>query len=97
MVESSAKKVWAEELKVHTAENKLVYCVAKTYEKITNQRDYFLHKVANKYVANYGVIYIEDLNIKDMDKNHALAKYIRDASWGSSLNYWTTKRKRLVD
>jgi putative transposase len=73
--------------------------VAKTYEKITNQRDYFLHKVANKYVANYGVIYIEDLTIKDMDKNHALAKYIRDASWGKFfelLNYKAEEAGRLI-
>ena len=73
--------------------------IAKTYEKITNQRDYFLHKVANKYVANYGVIYIEDLTIKDMDKNHALAKYIRDASWGKFfelLNYKAEEAGRLI-
>ena len=38
-------------------------------------------KVANPYITNYGVIYIEDLNISGMVKNHHLAKPINDASW----------------
>ena len=56
--------------------------VAKAHEKVSNQRNDFLHKVANHYITNYGRIYIEDLNIKGMSKNHHLAKSIHDASWG---------------
>jgi putative transposase len=56
--------------------------VAKAHEKVSNQRIDFLHKVANHYVTNFDVIYIEDLNISGMIKNNHLAKSINDASWG---------------
>jgi putative transposase len=55
--------------------------VAKAFEKVSNQRNDFLHKIANHYITNYGVIYIEDLNISGMVKNRHLAKSIIDASW----------------
>ena len=56
--------------------------VAKAYEKVKNQRNDFLHKVANQYITNYGIIFIEDLNIKGMVRNHHLSKSIADSSWG---------------
>lgn len=55
--------------------------VAKAYEKITNQRLDFLHKLANKYIQNYGTIVVEDLPIQNMIRNHQLAKSISDVSW----------------
>ena len=56
--------------------------VAKAHEKVTDQRQDFLHKTANYYIANYGLIAIEDLNIKGMVKNRHLSKSISDAAWG---------------
>src|SRR3990172_3125220 len=52
--------------------------VAKTHEKITNQRKDFLHKVGNAYINKFQTIYIEDLNIKGMIKNRHLSKSISD-------------------
>jgi putative transposase len=56
--------------------------LAKLYEKLTNQRDDFLHKLSRFYVNSYDVICVEDLNIKGMVRNHKLAQKILDASWG---------------
>jgi len=44
--------------------------VAKAHEKVKNQRNDFLHKLANHYIKNYGTICVEDLNIKGMVRNH---------------------------
>jgi len=65
--------------------------VAKCHEKITNQRNDFLHKAANYYIENYGTIYIEDLRITNMVRNHHLAKSISDSSWGKFFGFLSYK------
>ncbi len=55
--------------------------VAKVHEKVKGQRNDFLHKVANQYITQYGIIIIEDLNVKGMVKNQHLSKSIADSSW----------------
>ena len=60
--------------------------VAKIYEKISNERNDFLHKTSKKIVQEFDTIIIEDLNVKGMVKNHNLAKAISDCSWGTFTN-----------
>jgi putative transposase len=55
--------------------------VARLHEKIVNQRNDFLHKLSRYYVNNYDFIAIENLNIKNLVKNHRLANRISDVSW----------------
>jgi putative transposase len=55
--------------------------VAKLHEKVSNQRNDFLHKVSTKLVNQYDSIIVEDLNVKGMMKNDNLSKAISDVSW----------------
>ncbi len=77
--------------------------VAKVYEKITNIRKDFLHKLSFNLIKNHDVIAIEDLNVKGMVKNRKLSKAISDSSWSTfttMLNYkaeWYGKALIKVD
>ena len=55
--------------------------VAKLHEKIANQRKDFLHKVSSEIISENQAIVIEDLRVKNMLKNHRLAKSISEVSW----------------
>lgn len=55
--------------------------IARRYERISNKHKDFLNKASKKYVEEYDVICIEDLNIHRMVRNHHLSRVIMDASW----------------
>ena len=53
------------------------------HHHVACQRDYWQHQIANQLVSeNQGTCW-EDLSIKNMVKNHCLAKSIHDAAWYS--------------
>lgn len=52
-----------------------------------NQRNDFLHKISNKITNENQVIVIEDLKVKNMQKNHTLAKAISEVSWTTFREY----------
>lgn len=54
--------------------------VARFQEKIKNQRLDFLHKLSIRLIKEYDVICVETLRIKNMMKNHKLAKSFQDVS-----------------
>ncbi len=55
--------------------------IALCHEKITNTRKDYLHKISHKIISENQVIVSENLQIKNMVKNHHLAKSISDVSW----------------
>ncbi len=57
--------------------------LARQHDKVANQRKDFLHKLSSKLVLSYGLIGIEDLNVRGMLKNRGLAKAIAATGWGT--------------
>ena len=55
--------------------------IALCHEKIRNTRKENLHKISHKIISENQVIVSENLQIKNMVKNHHLAKSISDVSW----------------
>ena len=62
--------------------NKARHQVAKVHKKVSNSREDFLHKLSRSLVDENQVIVVENLAVKNMMKNHNLAKAISQLGWG---------------
>ena len=52
--------------------------LATAYERLANQREAYIHYVANALLKDYDTICMEDLNVRGMLRNHKLAKAIAE-------------------
>ena len=55
--------------------------LAKAYERLVNQRENYIHSVVNELLKYYDTVYMEDLNVSGMLKNHNLAKAIQEVGF----------------
>ena len=83
--------------------NKARIKVARLQESIANQRKDFLQKLSTNIIKNYDIICLEDLQVKNMMKNHKIAQSIADVSWSEfvrQLEYkakWQEKKVIKID
>ena len=58
--------------------NKQRIKIAKVFERLTNQKNAYIHSVVNELLVHYDTVFMEDLNIQGILKNHKIAKAIQE-------------------
>ncbi len=81
----------ARKLQSSNSRHKYRKVVARVYERVSNSRSDFLHKLSRKLVNENQVVVVENLHVKGMVRNHNLAKAISDAGWGTFTNFLAYK------
>jgi len=74
--------------------NKYRKVVAALYERVSNSRQDFLHKLSHKLVSDSQAVIVENLHVKGMVRNHNLAQAISDCGWGTFTNFLAYKLER---
>jgi putative transposase len=67
--------------------NKARIKVARQYEKITNIREDFQHKLSTRLIHENQVVVMEDLNVSGMVKNRKLARAISQQGWSQFVSF----------
>ena len=75
--------------------NKVRIKIAKEFEHLTNQRMNYIHNVVNSLLRTYDYIFMENLNVQGMLKNHKLAKAIQELGFYTFKN--TLKNKAMMN
>jgi putative transposase len=66
---------------------KVLMQVQRQQEHVANQRKDYLHKLTYKLIDTYDGIAIENLQVRNMVRNHRLSKSILDSGWGIFKGY----------
>ena len=76
-----AQRALARKKKGSANRAKAKHRVARIHGRIADRRRDHLHKLSTRLVREYDTIAIEDLTVRNMVRNHSLARAISDASW----------------
>ena len=55
--------------------------IAKLFERMTNKKEAYIHYVVNELLSSFDTIFMEDLNVQGMLRNHHLAKAIQEVGF----------------
>jgi putative transposase len=78
---AKAQRAMARKQKGSKNRGKAKIKVARVYAKIADRRKDNLHKLSTRLVRENQTLCVEDLSVRNMVKNHSLARAISDASW----------------
>ena len=88
------QKKLARKQKGSNSRNKSRKVVAKVYERVSNSRQDFLHKLSYKLVSDSQAVIVENLHVKGMVRASNLAQAISDCGWGMFTNFLAYKLER---
>ena len=75
--------------------NKTRIKLAKVFERLTNQRLDYIHFITNSLLKTYDYVFMENLNVQGMLKNHKLSKAIQELGFYTFKN--TLRNKAMIN
>jgi len=88
---SKAQRRHAKKHKGSKNRNKARLKVARIHARISDRRRDFLHKLSTRLIRENQTICVESLAVKNMVKNHTLAKAMSDVGWSEFVSQFQYK------
>ena len=61
--------------------NKQRIRLAKAFERLTDKKENYIHSVVNEILKSYDMVFMEDLNVQGLLRNHTIAKAIQEVGF----------------
>ena len=85
------QKQLSKKVKGSNNRNKARIKLSKAYEHLTNQRLNYIHYVVNSLLTTYDYVFMENLNVQGILRNHHLAKAIQEIGFYTFKNVLKNK------